>query len=210
MQQDQMVTCPWCGTNYVRFQANCNNCGGPLPFPTQDSVRLSADLATPPPAPRDLNTRTIWRTLLTDGWAIVAGVFILLGTIFGLVGAGLTVTLVAAFVGLPFLGLGVLFLAPAVPMALWRYDGARRTVDVLRLGDAAQGRIAEVYENRFVRVNHRHPWVISYSFQVDGHTYEGKATTLRTPNQRQQPNQPVVVLYLPQEPSQNTIYPPIM
>lgn len=48
---------------------------------------------------------------MADGWAITAGIFALLGAIFAGVGILLTLGIVTAFVGVPFIGLGVIFLA---------------------------------------------------------------------------------------------------
>ena len=100
-----MTTCPWCGTNYAEFQSKCDSCGGSLPLPAASAPSpLAVDLPVPPPAPRRLPRNYVWRILSTDGWAIAAAVFVLMGVIFGLVGGALTISIVAAFVGVPFLG----------------------------------------------------------------------------------------------------------
>jgi membrane protein implicated in regulation of membrane protease activity len=203
-----MITCPWCGTNYATFQSNCDNCGGSLPLPAESIPRpLAEALHVPPPAPRRLPRNYVWRILLTDGWAIVAGVFALVGAIFGLVGGALTISIVAALVGLPFAGLGVLFLAVGMPMLLWRYREAQQTVEVLREGEAALGEIVSVYQNYHVQVNGRYPWSIVYRFEVSGSEYEGKVNTLSQPDLSQRPGKAVYVLYSRGEPGRNTIYP---
>jgi hypothetical protein len=60
-------------------------------------------------------------------------------------------------------------------------------------------------ENLNVRINHRHPWMIRYTFQANGQLYEGNVSTLNRPNY--QPGQRVYVLYLPQNPEYNALYP---
>lgn len=203
-----MITCPWCGTNYTTFQSNCDNCGGSLSLPARISpIPSGENLPAPPPAPRNVPRNYARRILFTDGWAIVAGIFSLLGVIFGLVGAVLTVPVVTVFVGLPFVGLGVLFLAAGIPVLFWRYRNAQGTVDVLKVGEAALGEVVSVYQNYHVRVNGRYPWTIVYRFEVNGRGYEGKVTTLSRPDLKQQPGKPVYALYLRNNPEQNTIYP---
>ncbi len=87
-----MIICPWCGTNYLTFQTNCGNCGGPLLTIDEKitSSIVSEDIPTPPLVPRPISPKYAWRLLFTDGWAIAGLVFGLLGVIFSLVGAVLT------------------------------------------------------------------------------------------------------------------------
>lgn len=202
-----MIICPWCGTNYPVFQTNCKNCGGPLPA---EEEAPSAALPAPPPAPRNLPGNYVWRMLLTDGWSVAAFIFGLLGGIFTIVGFGLTAAILTAFVGLPFLFIGLPFLGAGIAVAVWRYHRAQQVLAVLRSGEAILGQITDTSEKTYVTINDRHPWTIAYRFQVGGSEYAGAATTLRTPDWRQQPGQPVYVLYLPDNPAQNTIYPPVM
>lgn len=137
----------------------------------------------------------------------MALVFTLIGTIFPIVGIALTISIVAALVGLPFVGMGVLFLMIGIPIFVWRYQNAQQTVLVLQEGDPALGEIIDVYQNYNIRVNGRYPWSVLYHFEVFGKAYEGKVTTLSQPDLRQQPGKPVYILYLPDDPQQNTIYP---
>jgi membrane protein implicated in regulation of membrane protease activity len=203
-----MITCPWCGTNYVSFQSNCDNCGGSLPLPAEMVATAPAEsLAPPPPPPRNVPRQALWRILFTDGWSVAGAVFSLLGFIFGVLGTALTVTLVAAFVGLPFAGLGVLFLGAGIPMLVWRYQMAYRTVEVLEQGEATVGEIVDVYQNYQVRVNGRYPWTVQYRYEVGGREYSGRVTTLSRPDLSQQPGRPVYVLHMQDDPGQSTLYP---
>jgi hypothetical protein len=203
-----MIACPWCGTNYETFQPNCRNCGGSLPLPVEPtSGSAVGDLRVPPPAPRGLPKNYVWRILFSDAGAIVGGVFTLIGAIFVLVGGALAVSIVAVLVGLLFLGLGAIFIAVGVPLGFWRYRQAKQMVTVLREGDAALGQIVNVYQNYHVRVNGRYPWSVLYRFEVSGRGYEGKVTTLSRPDLSQLPGKPVYVLFSPDEPERNTVYP---
>jgi len=208
-----MITCPWCGTNYVAFQSNCQNCGGPLPAQVQspsssEQVDLPEDfLLRPPSPPRQISNGYVWRLLMSDGLAVVALVFGLLGVIFTLVGVGLTLGIVTAFVGIPFSLLGLLFLAAGAAIGAWRYLEAQRGVEVLRVGEAAEGQIVRVEQNQSVRINGRSPWVIGYRFNLDGRTYEGQVSTLNEPGSALQVGKRSYVLVLPQSPERNSLYP---
>lgn len=204
-----MITCPYCGTSYERFQSNCGNCGAPLPPPPAPvSAQSPAELPAPPPAPRQIPGSYGWRLLFIDGWGITAGVFALLGVIFTVLGTILALSLRDAPVGLPFLGLGILFLIFGFPLLWWRLSKVRRTLAVLRRGETTTGQIVDVRQNLHVRVNQRHPWLITYRFQALGRDYEGQHSSLNQKSGMLQPGQPVYVLYALDDPDQNTLYLP--
>jgi hypothetical protein len=137
----------------------------------------------------------------------MAMVFTLIGVIFGMIGVVLTITIVAAFVGLPFAGIGAIFLTIGVPILVWRYQQAQATVNVLQAGFPVLGEIIDVFQNFHIQVNGRYPWSILYQFELEGQVYEGKVSTLSQPDLSQQPGQPVYVLYIQDNPEQNSIYP---
>jgi hypothetical protein len=204
-----MIVCPWCGTNYTAFQSNCTNCGGTLQ-PAEETTGPAVStksIPVPPPAPREISNHYVWRLLSTDGWSIAAFVFSLLGGIFSLVGAGLTLGIITAFVGIPFLALGLALLMSGVGILFWRYKRTQKVVEVLRDGVAAKGEIIDVQENYSVRINGRNPWVIRYQFQVNGQTFNGEISTLNPAGKEFQAGNAVCVLYLPAEPQWNCIYP---
>jgi hypothetical protein len=215
-----MITCPWCGTNYLNFQSNCDKCGGPMALPSAagtsatgtsapgtSSASGAGSLPTPPPPPRPFADSYAWRLIWSDGWGVVGFIFALLGAIFSVLGLLLTLGVITAFVGLPFLALGLVFLFGGGALLASRYQAARRTVGVLRMGDSTVGQIARVEENLAVRVNNQHPWIITYQFRVQNLPYEGRVTTLNAPGADLQPGQAASVLYLPQSPQYNSLYP---
>lgn len=203
-----MITCRYCGTSYTTFQPTCQKCGGALEAPDPRSVeRPGEGIAVPPPAPRQVPGNYRWRILSSDGWAITGGVFLFMGAVFGVVGIGLILGIITAFVGLPFAGLGVLMLGAGCGLVVWRYREAQQTVALLREGRSVLGEMVDVYQNLSVRVNGRHPWTAEYRYAVDGRPYEGKVVTLVRPDLRQQAGKGVYVLYQPGEPARSTIYP---
>ena len=65
-----MVTCPWCGTNYLTFQSNCNNCGGALPVAAEKialSPTLSENIAE---SPLSISTNLSFRMTVQDVFTI--------------------------------------------------------------------------------------------------------------------------------------------
>lgn len=207
-----MVICPWCGTNYAEFQSNCKNCGGPIPYQPPvapaPAARAEPALIPPPPAPRPISNSYARRLMLTDGGAIAGFILGIIGGIFTLVGAGLTFALVTAFVGIIFLPLGLLELGIGLYLLYWRYNEKKKIVEVLRNGQAIIGQITSVRENYSVSINDRHPWIIEYEFRPNGGLQvHGKVTTLNTPGPNLQTGCDTYVLYMPQAPSQNTLYP---
>jgi Protein of unknown function (DUF3592) len=204
-----MIICPWCGTNFLAFQSNCTNCGGPLQAVEEKIPSSFPDetLPVPPPAPRPIPKRYVWRLLTSDAWSIAALVFGLLGMIFTLVGAGLTIGILTAFIGIPFLLFGVAFLVAGAGVLLWRYQNALKVVNVLREGETTRGQIIEIQENYSVTINGRHPWVIRYQFQANRQDHAGQITIMNQPGQEFQAGKAVSVLYLPSAPKWSSIYP---
>lgn len=208
-----MITCPWCGTNYKTFQPNCDNCGGSLPLPAESApvpaapVEVQAIPLSPPLPPRQIPNKVLNRMLLTDAGVITGGIFLLIGAIFFMVGMALVIPIITLPVGLPFAGMGFIFLIVGGILFYWRYENARQTVRILRDGQAALGEISNVSQNYYVRVNNRHLWVIQYQFKVHGKIYQGKLSTLSQPDLSQQPGKAVYVLYQQDDPVKNTLYP---
>jgi len=161
----------------------------------------------PPPAPRPISDRYVWRLLASDGWSIASFVFGLIGVIFSLVGTGLTIAVPTGFVGLPLLFLGLAFLGAGGGVFIWRYQVMQKVVNVLQERETAHGQIVEVLENVSVRVNGRPPWIIQYRFQANGQDQKGWVTTLNQPGPQGQAGKTVCVLYLPTSPKWNSIYP---
>ena len=208
-----MITCPWCGTNYEEFRTNCVNCGGSLPLPAKavsapekPTVEREIPLAPPLP-PRKIPNKVMSRMLLADGGMITGGIFVLIGGIFFIVGMSLSIAIVTAIVGVPFAGLGFLFLVIGGGLCIWRYNHAQQIVTLLRTGQAALGEITYVTQNYNVQINGRYPWEIQYRFKAYGRNYQGSLTTLSKPDLSQQPGKAVYVLYQQGNPEKSTLYP---
>lgn len=201
-----MTTCPWCGTNYDEFRTNCRNCGGPLPLP-RPGVERDEPLPMPPPAPRPIADSFAWKLVFSDGWFVAGTVFTILGVTFSCVGLLMLVAIVTLFIGILFTLLGFAFLAGGVAALIWRYQQARKTVRVLQVGQAVRGEVISVEPNYNVRVNGRNPWLVVYRFSAHGRPYQGQVSTLNPVGHLFRAGNPVYVLYLPDTPEHNAIYP---
>ena len=175
--------------------------------PAGASPGVDADPPMPPPAPRTISQQYAWRLVWSDGWWIAGFVLGILGLVFTLVGAGLTLAVVTAFVGVPFLVVGQPMLGVGAVILIWRHQRAKKVVEVLREGAASTGKITRVEEQYSVRVNGRHPWVIWYQFRAGGQSFEGKTTTLNQPGPEMGAGKLVRVLYKADAPKWSSIYP---
>jgi hypothetical protein len=88
-----------------------------------------------------------------------------------------------------------------------RYQTAMQTVRVLREGQATMGTITSVEQERNVRVNRQFPWTIDYQFNAGGQQHTGRVTTFNPPGEHLQPGRAAYVLYSPQAPERNALYP---
>ena len=191
-----LTCCSWCGTTYVDAQADCRNCGGPLPPPPGN------DPGPPPPdPPRRLPSGFKKRTYLTRNVpAIVGTVFTLAG--FGFSVGGAFASVIMMIVGLPFFIGGVVVL-------IFGLSRANKTVRSLALGRWAPGKISDVYYDTSVEFNGRSPWAIVYSYEVAAQEYSGTARTWDRSASERKAGQPIHVLYMSETPDISTIYPPV-
>ena len=149
-----MIVCPWCGTNYIAFQSNCSKCGGPIQAPrTVTSTERTEEVVMAPPPPREISDSYRWKIMLADSWSVAAGIFALLGAIFSVVGFFLTIAIITAFVGIPFLGMGLLFLGGGGYVLYWRYNEALKAMNILRNGEGVLGQVTGAQVNYNVAVN---------------------------------------------------------
>ncbi len=190
------VTCGWCGVHYAEWQNRCDSCGGPLP--SLPGTQLGA---APPPAPRQLPDGFAFRLL----WS--RNVLVIVGSIFALLGFLLFLPLLIATSWGALLPL--LFMVLGTLLFFFGRRKAKRTLKAFAGGTAVAGEIVDVSLDRSESINSRHPWKLTYHFRVDGNEHEGSATSYDSTVGKREAGQPVWVLYLPGNPAQNTIYPPL-
>ncbi len=197
--------CPWCGQRNPADALECRSCGGPLPAPLGDDPGPE-----PPPPPRQLpagyKNRVLWKN--APGNAIGLAFFLLgamLGCILSVAGLATGLLPLACIGG----GMGLLFVLIGGGLL---FAGIRSGLGKIRpyeLGRAAVGEITEIFRDTSVSVNGRSPWAVLYQFEADGVVYEGRATTWKHAPGIQAVGNRVYVLYLPDDPEQNALYPPL-
>jgi hypothetical protein len=135
---------------------------------------------------------------------------------------------VTTIIGLAFTGFGALFSLAMVNAPSWALifpaffllggllmlkaglGTANRILDAFKNGRAVRGKVSTVREDSSTKVNGRSPWDIVYTFESEGHQYEGKMQTFETATaHRYQGWPPVWVLVVEGEPERNTLYPPV-
>jgi len=202
---DEFVICPWCGQRNPANALECRQCGGPLP-----AAKGQDPGSPPPPPPRALpkgyKAKVFWKE--SPELYIAVG-FIIFGALFGcsFTAAG------AAAGGLVFAGIGILFggLFLVIGGAVL-YSGIRHGASKIRpyeRGASVLGEITEIYRDTSIEVNGRNPWAVQYQFEANGAAIEGKTRTWKYAPKLKGIGDKVYVLYLPEDPEQNVLYPPL-
>lgn len=209
-----MVTCPWCGSNYLDFQTNCRNYGGPLPLPENTSPEAISPWPTdlppprPPAPPRAISKRFAWKLLAISGVGITGMVFIFLGITFGLSGIFIMIFGPVVFLlGLIFALLGSVFVVLGGFLFVFGYRRAYQVVQVLRQGHETTGHIHEIRQDLSVTIQNNHPYITSYEFEVMGQVYHGRVNSINPPIPQYFPGAPATILFLPENPQVNALYP---
>lgn len=193
--------CPWCASAVVGAPAQCTVCGGDLP--------PAPDTAGPPPPPPPRSIPAEYRRRVTFS----KNVFVLIGVAFGgfglLFGGGLSAMALAFDDPIMFIGAGFGSIFGVVGVLLLRKGlrEARAALRALEHGLSIVGTIREVGEDTTVTINSRHPWKIEYAFEVDGRAWTGRASAWEPPSWTA--GQTAHVVYLAEDPAQNTLYPPV-
>lgn len=194
------MRCGWCGSDAAAGATNCARCGGPLGSALGAGPR-------PPDAPRDLPARFVRRELVTGNtgvwfgaaWCALTGIFPALFTVLSC----------ANPVMAPAALLSLVFPVPGVIIGVVGYRKARRRVDVLRHGRSATGTVDGAGPDTSVTVNGAHPWKLQYLFDADGRRLAGAVSSLDPGARAFAVGAPVHVVYLPEDPERNDLWPPL-
>lgn len=165
-------------------------------------VPVGMGLGEPPPAvprslPKGFEFRQKWSQNVV---AMVGGIFCAIGTLLFLV--FIIVLPVGAL--LPFL-----FMTGGAFMMRFGRKKANNVLNAFRQGVAVEGSVSDVQLDTTQTMNGRSPWVMTYLFQIGGAMVEGSVTSFSSALQARSKGQPLWVLYIEGDPSQNTVYPPI-
>lgn len=207
-----MTTCPYCGSSYITFQTNCKNCGAPLPPVVKDGIQTKTrdvDFTPPkPPAPpRTIAETYVFRLMWADGIGVSSIAFLIIGILLIITGVVKSLLDSQNFDASLISGFGWFITVSSAAIGFWSYWEARQKVQVLRIGQAALGRILTVEQRAESQSTTTHTWVIHYNCIANGKRIRGKLLTRIPPGKRLQAGNQVWVLYLPDKPKKNTIYP---
>lgn len=155
----------------------------------------------PPPVPRPLpkgfEFREKWsRNIL----ACIGGLFFLIGSFIFLV-----FLLLGLLIGTP---LPLLFMILGFVMLWIARRHAARTLKAFKRGTAVEGKVVSVAQDQSQTLNGAHPWKLIYHFPVGAQLHEGNVVSWDSTITARSAGQPLWVLYLPEDPGQNTLYPP--
>lgn len=194
--------CGWCRTINHGIGPGCVNCGGPLPMPPQPDPG-----PPPPPAPRTLPAKFVRKRVYTGNFGVLWGaIFGGVGGLIMLVFLGLTFVLLPLIFGALF---GGIFFAVGLTVALMSIKGAKESLAPLQRGSSAVGTVVSIDRNRSITEDGRHPWLIDYTFTADGQTIGGTLSSADARMAGVEVGHSLHVVYLPEEPGQSAIWPPM-
>ena len=155
----------------------------------------------PPSPPRVLPKGFEFRQKWSRNVATLAGIgLVLIASLF----------FVAALKARSFAALApLLFILGGASLFRHGWQTACGVLKAFRKGVAVEGKVVEVRLDKTQSVNQRHPWVMTYQFPVGNELIEGSITSFNSTLGTRGGGQPLWVLYVPDDPTQNTIYPPI-
>lgn len=193
-----MHTCPWCATHYIHWQNQCNQCGGRMP------PLHGAELGPPPPStpraiPKVYERRVRWTKNMS---VLIGGAFTLVGTV-------MLIPMVANRLFWPAL-FPLFFVIGGLSTFHYGWKAASGTLKAFRYGEAVEGTIKSISKDTSQSINGRHPWRLVYHFPVGNQLQEGIITSFDSTTGERRYGQPLWVLYVKDDPSQNAVFPPLV
>ena len=183
-QTSYIIKCPWCKSQFSNtVMSNCDNCGGSLEY-----QRNTSELGPKPPmVPRLLPKKFVKRVKYTNN------VMTILGIVFTI----------------PFFW-SVIF--PIIGIFLWRkgIKDANAELVPLEHGTSTIGVITDVRQDFSKRINDKSPFIIEFTFEVSGQKYVGDVGNIfDRESARKKIGDQLWVVYMPEDPSLSSIWPPI-
>lgn len=179
-----IIKCPWCKSQFTStILLNCENCGGSLEY-QKETNQLGPK---PPLAPRVLPKKFIKRVKYTNN------VMTILGIVFTI----------------PFFW-SIIF--PIIGIFLWKkgIKDAKKELLPLEQGAIAIGEITDIRQDFSVKINNKSPYVIEFVFEAGGQKYVGDVGNIfdRASAMKEIGDQ-LWIVYMPEDPSLSSIWPPI-
>jgi hypothetical protein len=105
--------------------------------------------------------------------------------------------------------LGGLFFAVGLTVAVMSIRAAAAAMAPLERGACAVGTVVSVGRNHSITEDGRHPWLIDYTFTVDGQTWGGTISSADARMAGVTIGHTLHVVYLPEDPGQSAMWPPM-
>lgn len=155
----------------------------------------------PPPVPRALPKGFAFREKWSRNlYAIVGGGFFLIGSLILVV-----FLVVGLLVGTP---IPLFFVIAGLVMLRNGRRRAANTLNAFIRGTATEGKVVSVAHDLSQSINNEHPWKLTYHFPVGSELHAGHVISWDSTVSARSAGQPLWVLYVPNDPEQNTTYPP--
>lgn len=155
----------------------------------------------PPPAPRTLPKGFALRTRLTGNIATWIGLIFF--------GFGSFMTTAVFFANPWFALFPLLFALGGFGMLRYGLIQAKHTLKAFKQGTAIAGNVHSLSSDTTQTVNGKHPYKLIYHFQLNGNLHDGSVVSFDSTLSKRRSGQPLWILYLPDDPTKNTLYPPV-
>lgn len=166
---------------------------------------LEPSSGRPPPVPREPSD--YMASVFKDVRILVGGLFVMVSSVFIVIGLGLLINGNAAGVFMTLFPL-IHFTVGAVLLTAGLRKRAMRR-EVIAGGAVELGTVTKTGRNRRTRVNGKHPFLIDYDFKIDGTSYSGQRSTLDDRITGNRIGDRVWVLHDPADPNRNVLWPPV-
>ncbi|MFL5762585.1 MAG: hypothetical protein ACJ77K_01505 [Bacteroidia bacterium] len=183
-QNSYIIKCPWCKSEFPNSGlTNCPNCGGNVEYQL-DRRSLGSK---PLPAPRELPKKFVKRIKYTSN------VMTILGIVFTI----------------PFFWTIVF---PVIGIFLWKKGIKTANDELIPLehGAVTTGEITAVRQDFSKVINNQSPFIVEFTFEANGQKYAGDVGNIFDRNDAQkQVGDQLWVVYMPEDPSLSSIWPPL-
>lgn len=187
IQKAVQIECPWCkSVNRVINETHCKSCGGPLPAVSHDNSGIKRG-APPPPPPRKLPAVYV-RKIKYGNTMFIIGI----------------ICIVPFFWSIIFPVIGFFLVRSGLRTA-------KRKIEALENGIKTEGILIDIYRDTRESVNGKHPWRLDYEFTTKtGHLIKSKKTGAWNSNNRyRKSDDKLWIVYIPENPEINAIWPPV-
>ena len=155
----------------------------------------------PPPVPRELPKGFAFRQRFSKNIATILGLVISIFSLLFVLAMLRAKPWVAVLPGIMFLG--------GFSMLRYGWKSASATLRAFRHGMATEGKVVKLRLDTSQSINNEHPWKLTYHFTAGSQQHEGVLISWDSTTGMRSTGQPLWVLYVENDPSQCTLYPPV-